>query len=257
MMNKIIVVEDELIIALDIKGILSSEGYEVIINIDTVEKAIQAIQKENPSLVLIDINLKDDDDGIELGKYLLLKDTVPYIYISSNADKLTIDKVKATRPYGYIVKPFKPIDITTTVAMVLNNYKHKKIDTLRTENPHTDDTPFRIKETINYINDNVFEKIEIADLVNLTNWKKHHFIRVFTKYIGVTPYQYILSRKIEKAKSILLSDTISITEIAFELGFQSYSNFCLAFKKMNDNQTPEDYKKQNITNKRIEKAQQV
>lgn len=253
MKPKIIVVEDEFIIALDIKGILSNEGYDVIINIDSVEKAIKAIDEENPSIVLIDINLANNKDGVDLGKYLLLKDVVPYIYITSNVDKLTIDRVKETRPYGYIVKPFKPADITTTVALVLNNYKHKNIDTVRLENPHIDDTPFRIKETINYINDNIFEKIELADLVNLTKWKQHHFIRVFTKHLGVTPYQYILSRKIERAKSMLLDDTISISEIAFELGFQSYSNFCLAFKKMNENQTPEDYKKHNITNKRLEK----
>ena len=125
MKQTILVVEDELLIAFDLKEILEEEGYNAIINIVTVAQAIELIENEKPILVLIDINLKNNDDGVLIGHYLLKKDTIPYLYITSHSDKVTLDRVKETRPYGFIVKPFKPIDVKTTVSIILNNYQHK------------------------------------------------------------------------------------------------------------------------------------
>lgn len=242
MKQTIILVEDELLIALDIKEILEEEGYEVIINVPSVEKAITIIEEINPILVLIDINLKGIKDGIELGEYLLIKDEIPYIYLTSYHDKLTLDRVKNTRPYGYLVKPFKEADLITTISIVLNNFKHNKIDSIRKAEVINNYIPFKIKKTITYINNHVNDKITISELSVLTPWKSHHFIRIFTKYVGVTPYQYILKRKVEKAEVLLTETNQPANEIAFDLGFHSYSNFCIAFKKINNNISPENYR---------------
>lgn len=88
------------------------------------------------------------------------------------------------------------------------------------------------------------EKLGIEELTKLTKWKKDHFSRLFTKYLGLTPYQYVLSRKIEKAKTLLSDTLIPINEIAFELGFDSHSNFYHIFKKIADD-TPENFRKRN------------
>ena len=93
-----------------------------VITVKTVEKAIEIINDEKPCLVLLDVNLKQDKDGIDLGNYLLKNDKIPYIYITSYSDKLTIDRIKVTRPHGYIAKPFKTVDIIATVEIVLNNF---------------------------------------------------------------------------------------------------------------------------------------
>ncbi len=247
----ILVVEDELLIAFDLKEILEEEGFNAIINIVTVAQAIDLIESEKPVLVLIDINLKNNDDGVSLGHYLLKKDTIPYLYITSHSDKVTLDRVKETRPYGFIVKPFKPIDVKTTVSIILNNYQHKNVDPMRLTEPLKNDIPFRIREIINYINKNIFEKIEIDDLVALTEWKKHHFIRMFTNYLKITPYQYILKVKIEKAKLIISETNQPLTEISQDLGFQSYSNFCIAFKKLNGDENPESFRKKTMAQKNI------
>jgi AraC-like DNA-binding protein len=240
MKPKILVVEDEMIIAYDIKGILEND-YDVIINVKSVDEAILKIEEEQPNLVLLDINLRTEKDGTSIGEYLLKKDSIPFVYITSYCDKTTLDRVKDTRPYGYIVKPFKSADLLSTVFLALNTFKHRKVDLMRSEKEIIDDIPYRIKETINYINEHLCEKIEVNVLAKITNWKPHHFIRVFTKFMGVTPYQYILIRKIEKSKVLLLDESISITSIAFELGFQSYSNYINAFKKIT-NTTPEMFR---------------
>ncbi len=251
MKQTILIVEDELLIAYDLKEILEEEGYNVIIDVVTVTHAIELIETEKPILVLIDINLKNNDDGVDLGHYLLKKDAIPYLYITSHSDKATLERVKVTRPYGFIVKPFKTIDIKTTVSIVLNNYQHKNIDPMRSEEPLKDDVPFRIREVVNFINNHIFEKIEIEDLATLTKWKKHHFIRMFTKYLNITPYQYILQIKINKAKLMIINTNQPITEISQDLGFESYSNFCIAFKKLNDGKNPEVYKKTTCAYKNI------
>jgi AraC-like DNA-binding protein len=242
----IIVVEDDYLIALDLKEILESEGYSVISEINSIEHAIELIKKLNPVLVIIDVNLKMDKDGIYIGNFLLELDKIPYIYVTSYSDTLTINRIKETRPFGFIKKPFNPIDIITNVNIVLNNYKHNKIDVVRNNKKEeiTDESPFIIKKTIQYINSHIYETIEIEQLVSLTRWKKHHFSRMFIKYIGVTPYQYILNQKIELSKSLLIETNNQIVDIAYELGFNNHSNFSTRFKKITG-KSPEDFRKIN------------
>ncbi len=244
MKTKIIVVEDELLIALHIKKVLEKHDYDVAIDITSVEEAIEYIEQSPPDLVLIDINLNKDKEGTELGNYLLQKDTIPYIYITSYSDKSTLEKVNMTRPKGFIVKPFKEEDLLATVSIVLNNYYHKKIDTNISNSIDKDPIPFKVKEIVGYINTNLEKKLDIDELTKLTKWKKDHFTRLFTKYLGTTPYQYVLTKKIERSK-VLLSDTlIPINEIAYELGFDSHSNFYHIFKKIADD-TPDNFRKRN------------
>ena len=244
MKTKIIVVEDELLIALHIKKVLEKHDYEVVIDITSVEDAILLIEKTPPDLVLIDINLNKDKEGTELGKYLLKKGSIPYIYITSYSDKSTLEKVNMTRPKGYIIKPFKEEDLLATISVVLNNFYHKKIDTNISNTIDKDPIPFKVKEIVSYINTHLDKKLDVEELTKLTKWKKDHFTRLFSRYLGLTPYQYVLSRKIEKAKTLLSDTLIPINEIAFELGFDSHSNFYHIFKKLADD-TPENFRKRN------------
>ena len=218
---KILVVEDEFIIALDIKNILESAGYEVMVNVNTFEKAICAINNFKPDLVLLDINLNEIKDGVDLGIYLNKLNQIPFVYITSYYDEVTLDRVCETRPSGFIVKPFKSADILSIITITLNNYKHKAIDIDNNELQNTDLIPLKLKEVINFINQNIDRKIEIKELVELTKWKTDHFTRIFSQYLNKTPYQYILHRKIEKAKCLLSQSDLPIKEIAFELGFKS------------------------------------
>jgi AraC-like DNA-binding protein len=244
MNNKIIVVEDEIVIANDIKNTLEKEGYEVITHIKTVEKAIASIEENKPILVLIDINLNQLKDGIDLGSYLLKEDTIPYIYITSHSNKATLDRAHDTRPHGYIVKPFSPESIIATVSIVINNYKYKNIDTLRSPTPSQEIIPRKIKSIVEYINNNINRKLDVEELTTLTKWTKRHLTRIFIQYLQQSPYQYILNKKTERSKSFLLETNMSINEIAFELGFKNVDSFSNAFKKINS-ESPENYRKKN------------
>jgi transcriptional regulator GlxA family with amidase domain len=154
---------------------------------------------------------------------------------------LTVNRASDSRPHGYIIKPFRTIDLKTTVALVLNNYKHKNIDVLRVDQILDDEVPFILKQTIQYIDTNITEKLEIMQLAQMTKWKSQYFQRLFTKYMGITPYQYILNKKIEKTKVLLVETDIRTRQISFEMGFVSHSNFCSNFKKIT-NKTPQQYR---------------
>jgi AraC-like DNA-binding protein len=245
---KILIVEDELLIAKDISIILEKAGCVTTIGVVSVDEAISRLGQEDFDLVLIDIRLKGIKDGLFLGRYLLKKDMTPFIYVTSYSDISSLNEAKNSRPYGIIIKPFKAIDVKITVALILNNFKHKNIDSLRKEEEASDDIPFILKNVIEYIDDNIRNKIEINDLTVLTKWTRNHFIKVFSKFLNKTPYQYILKKKIEESKSMLSNTNHKFSQISYELNFKSYSNFCNAFKKVTKT-TPEQYRKfHNIKN---------
>lgn len=245
---QILIVEDELLIAKDISLILEQEGYGTRIGITTAEEAITELSKADYAMVLIDINLRNGSDGVALGNYLLELDSIPYVYITSHADNVTIDRVKDSRPHGIIIKPFKPLDIKTTVSVILNNFKYKKIDVLRTPEIPTNEAPFILKEVVKYIDANISNRIDINELSKLTRWSSQHFIRVFTQFMGVTPYQFILKKKMDKAKGMIIETDIAMKDIAFELGFSSYGNFCKQFKR-ETGKNPDEYRRYKIISK--------
>ncbi|WP_181369465.1 response regulator transcription factor [Flavobacterium album] len=240
---KILIVEDDYVVARYLQEILLDEGYKLIQHSTNVEDALKVIQSQKPSLVLMDINLGRSKDGIDLALDLLVKDNFPYIFITSYSDKLTIERIKETRPHGIIIKPFKAADIKTNVAVVLNNYRYKNIDVTRAKDTTNQDAPLRIKDVVRYIDDHISEKIDIDTLVPLTKWKKHHMIRMFSQFMGTTPYSYILNRKIEKSKLLLEATDLPVSAVAADMGFYSPSNFCATFKKFTG-LSPEAYRKQ-------------
>jgi AraC-like DNA-binding protein len=238
----ILIIEDELIIAIDISNILEKVGYLTKIGITNAVDAFKELEINSYDLVLIDVKLKNNSNGIDIGAYLLEKNSVPYIYITSISDNVIVEQIKLTRPHGIIIKPYKPVDLITLVSIVLNNYKHRHIDVLRVPQKLQDETSFLLKNVIVYIDSNLNKKIDLHQLSILTKWSHQHFIKLFTHYLGQSPYQYILQKKIEKAKALIVETDIPLREIALGFGFESYSNFLNAFKK-ETGYTPDFHKK--------------
>ncbi len=123
----ILVVEDEPIIALDIELTLKNLGYLVTQVVSNAVDAQKSIQNNPPDLVLLDIQIEGDVDGIMLAEELNEKYKIPFIYLTSNADKLTLNRVKKTRPAGFIVKPFTDKDLQSNIEIALYNMQADKI----------------------------------------------------------------------------------------------------------------------------------
>ena len=102
-LSHFLIVEDELLIAETISDLLKKEGAQNITIVESVEEALSHIETNHTDLVLTDIALGNEQTGIDLGNLLYTKYHIPFIYITSHADKAMINKVKHTRPNGYIV----------------------------------------------------------------------------------------------------------------------------------------------------------
>ncbi|MEB3341115.1 EAL domain-containing protein [Okeania sp.] len=120
---KILVVEDELIAAENISRNLKKLGYEVIEIVDSGEEAIESATNNHPNLVLMDIMLQGNLDGIEAAGHIRSQLKIPVIYMTAYADDDTLGRAKLTEPYGYLVKPFKPQALKTTIEIALQKHK--------------------------------------------------------------------------------------------------------------------------------------
>lgn len=127
----ILVVEDESIVAKDIQQSLKKLGYEVLGVCATGNDAMESAEQTKPSLVLMDIMLKGEISGIEAADYIRQKLNIPIIFLTAYADHGTLAKAKVTEPYGYIIKPFKEIDLQTNIEIAL--YKHERSNDLKKE----------------------------------------------------------------------------------------------------------------------------
>ncbi len=128
--TKILVVEDESIVAKDIQNSLTKLGYDVPATASSATIAYDKLDEIKPDLVFLDIKLKGDVDGVQIAERIKTEYDIPVIFLTSYVDKSTLDRAKVTEPYGYLVKPFNENDLQSTVEMAL--YKFKKDQELRT-----------------------------------------------------------------------------------------------------------------------------
>lgn len=127
----VLVVEDESIVAKDIQQSLKKLGYNVVGICSTGEDAIKSAKDLTPDIVLMDIMLKGDMNGIEAAAQIRQANNIPVIFLTAYADESTLDKAKVSEPFGYIIKPFKEIDLHTSIEMAI--YKHEKESNLQKE----------------------------------------------------------------------------------------------------------------------------
>ncbi len=126
--NNILVVEDEAIVSKDIQQSLKKMGYNIVGSSATGEKAVELALELKPDLVLMDIMLKGEMSGIDAAEKIRESINIPVIYLTAYADENTLAKAKVTEPYGYIIKPFKEIDLHTSIEMALyKNVKEKEV----------------------------------------------------------------------------------------------------------------------------------
>ena len=119
---KILIVEDERIIAKAIERSLKSLGYSISASVASGKAAIEAIAEDQPDLVLMDIVLKGEMDGIKTAEKIRSSFDVPIVYLTSHSDEHTLQRAKATEPYGYIIKPFEEKDLYITIEIALRRH---------------------------------------------------------------------------------------------------------------------------------------
>lgn len=121
---RILVVEDEFLVAHDISNMLIELGYEVAAIVSSAEDALAVIRNRAPDLILLDIRLKGPIDGIQAANIIKEEWAIPFIYLTAHADDLTLSRAKSSDPLGYLLKPFEFRELKTVIELAL--YKHEK-----------------------------------------------------------------------------------------------------------------------------------
>lgn len=122
--SRILVVEDEAIVAMGIKQKLEDLGHQVVDIVFTGEDAVNAALGKKPDLILMDIVLKGAMDGIEAAGKIRKQIDIPVIYLTAYSDEEVLERARITEPYGYIIKPFKKSELNANIEMAL--YKHSE-----------------------------------------------------------------------------------------------------------------------------------
>ncbi|MGA0848426.1 MAG: diguanylate cyclase domain-containing protein [Chthoniobacterales bacterium] len=126
---RILIVEDEAITAMDLAAELRGLGYDVCGTADTAEGAIEAVEREAPNLVLMDIRLGGGGDGIDAATRISDRHDAAVVFLTAHSDEETLSRALAVSPYGYIVKPFRARDLKVAVELALSKHAAERAAT--------------------------------------------------------------------------------------------------------------------------------
>lgn len=129
MTDKVLIVEDENIIAMELQQQIKQLGYTVIGPVASGAAALKKAESARPDLVLMDIRIQGPDDGIQTAEAIRYRFDIPVIYLTAHADQATIERAKMTEPLGYLLKPWREHELQAAITMALHKHKtHKALE---------------------------------------------------------------------------------------------------------------------------------
>jgi len=174
---KILIVEDEMIIAANISLQLSTLGYDVTGILPRGEEALLHIKALQPDIVLLDINLKGKLDGIETALLMQQDYDIPIIYLTANADDVNFNRAKATNPYAFISKPFKKLDLQRAIELTINRIlsanSSERISSIK------NNVPFILNDCIFIRHHEKMIKVDIKDILYIE--AERNYASIYTK----------------------------------------------------------------------------
>jgi len=185
---KILVVEDEIIIADNICDTLNDLGYCALEPAINFTEAVERIEKENPDIAILDIQLSGSKTGIDLAKKIKEDYDFPFIFLTSNADYSTVNEAKKVLPPAYLIKPFTKEELYTTIEITLHNFSNKE--------GKINQSDFIIKDALFIKDKGVYTKIEFKDILYLKS--AHVYIEIILKNKNVFIIRESLNEIINK-----------------------------------------------------------
>lgn len=167
----ILIVEDNVLIADDMQMMLEDMGYAVAANVTSYEKAVEALANNVIDLALLDIQLATEKTGIDVGRHIRENFDIPFVFVTSNSDKETINQAKDVKPNGYLVKPFEEKDLYTTIEITLSNFQDAK--------PAHSEAKTILKNSIFIKENHLFHKILFKDILYVK--ADNVYVEIYTK----------------------------------------------------------------------------
>lgn len=188
---KILVVEDEVIIADNICDTLEELGYETLEPAINYTEAVEIIEKEKPDIAILDIQLSGKKTGIDLAKKINEDFDFPFIFLTSNADKATVNDAKTVNPPAYLVKPFSREELYTSIEIALHNYSKNSGE--------TSESNLIIKDALFIKDKGLFSKILFSEILFIRS--SHVYVEIILKDKSVQVVRGSLNDIIHKLSS--------------------------------------------------------
>lgn len=119
---KVLIVEDEPVIAKSIESTLASKNYEIVATAFDYNEAVERLQEHDLDIVILDVNLQEKKDGIDVADYINEHKKIPFIFLTSYSSPMVLDRAKQTHPMGYITKPFSEQSLLASLEIALYNF---------------------------------------------------------------------------------------------------------------------------------------
>ncbi len=193
---RILIVEDEFITLDMLRDYLEISGYDVSGDAMSADEAIDVLERFDTDLVLLDINIRGDRDGIWIAEQIRQNYHIPYIFLSAYSDAPTIERASNTYPYGYLVKPFSQADVFTAIEIALKNFA-KQVRPLELPEQNWSDGSELLIHPFIFIKDNqTFRKIVIADI---------HCVQAYKNYIELhlSNHRMVIRSSLQRFSKIL------------------------------------------------------
>ncbi|WP_040250778.1 LytR/AlgR family response regulator transcription factor [Psychroserpens mesophilus] len=176
---KILIVEDEMIIAANISLQLTMLGYDVVGIVPRAEDALTCVKQDHPDIVLMDINLKGDLDGIDTVKLIKEIQDIAVIYLTANADETHFNRAKSTHPHAFISKPFKKLDLQRAIELTVDRIQQEKNEYVEDNLSKTEPSPFMLSNCIFVRHNEKMVKVDIQDILYIE--AERNYCRIYSK----------------------------------------------------------------------------
>lgn len=202
---RILIVEDEFAIALDLETQLKKWGHEIVGIANSFDQAMQKISQKDPKLIILDIHLKGQKTGIDLGKHLVHSLEIPFIYLTAFGDDKTFEEARSTFPFAFLTKPFNSKGLKRSIELAINQFESNKqklpqlsdlLEKLRNNNANSSDTIFFTKEG------NKVRKINIEHIQYISAFDNYAKVHTNTEMIIVHESMSTLEKKLSSHKII-------------------------------------------------------
>jgi len=226
MKTKILLIEDDYILSENIEEILTIHGFELTATLNKAETAIEVIEDKKPDLILLDIQLKGNKDGIELSEEIRKKVNTPIIFLTSAAGKEIIHRVEHINPEGFITKPFTMEGLITSIELVLSKYRK----TIENKNQEISKKDVALSEL--YVRENGWlRKIIIDDI----DWIKAE--GTYTQ-LNVKNKQYTLRNTVKELMKKLPADQFSRVHKSYIVNLKNLDALNATMVKINECEIP-------------------
>jgi len=255
---RILIVEDEILVAREIEQHLCEMQYEVVGIVINADLVLQQVAETLPDLVLVDINLQGEQDGIEIAGILHDRFQIPVIYVTAYTDPHTVERAKVTHPLGYVLKPFNAQDLRISIELAL--FRHQSVQHQSVRHQSTDRSsiayppsrepsqlettpdlsgqvqaglpPSKLQKILDYIQTHLNQELSLSRLSNEIGITPYYFARLFKQSTGTSVHQYVIQQRVERAKQLLHQSELSIAEVSIACGFANPSHLAMHFKRI-------------------------